>query len=61
LVAGKPIEPSARYRVALPAFLLTGGEVNMGFLKLDHPQLHDVRELRDIRRVLIDELRAAYR
>lgn len=61
LVAGKPIEPSARYRIALPAFLLTGGEVNMGFLKLDHPQLHDVRALRDIRHVLIDELRAAYR
>lgn len=61
LISGRPIDPAARYRVALPDFLLTGGEVNMGFLKRGHPQLHEVRELRDIRRALIDELKAVYR
>lgn len=60
-VSGKPIDPAAYYRVALPGFLLTGGEVNLGFLHRDHPQLQDVRELRDIRRALIDELKATYR
>ncbi|MBK7974476.1 MAG: bifunctional metallophosphatase/5'-nucleotidase [Deltaproteobacteria bacterium] len=60
LVGGKPIDPAARYGVALPAFLLTGAEVNLGYLKRDHPQLHDVTELRDIRLAAIDELRATY-
>ncbi len=60
LVGGKPIDPAARYRVALPAFLLTGAEVNLGYLKRDNPGVHDVEELRDIRLAAIDELRATY-
>jgi 5'-nucleotidase len=61
LIAGKPLDPAARYRVALTDFLLSGGEVNMGFLTRNHPQVHDLRELRDIRRVVIEELKATYR
>jgi 5'-nucleotidase len=61
LIAGKPLDPAARYRVALTDFLLSGGEVNMGFLTRKHPQVHDLRELRDIRRVVIEELKATYR
>jgi 5'-nucleotidase len=61
LIAGKPLDPTASYRVALTEFLLSGGEVNMGFLTRNHPQVHDVRELRDIRRVVIEELKATYR
>lgn len=61
LIAGKPLDPGARYRVALTDFLLSGGEINMGFLTRNHPQVHDLRELRDIRRVVIEELKATYR
>lgn len=60
-VAGRPIDPAGRYRVALTDFLLTGGEVNLGFLTRTNPQVHDVQEFRDIRRVVIDELAATYK
>ena len=60
LVQGRPIEPARRYTVALNDFLLTGLETNLGYLKRDHPQVHDVVELRDIRRVVIDELSRVY-
>ena len=59
-VGGKPVDPAGRYRVALTDFLLSGGEVNLGFLTRDNPQVRDVVELRDIRRVLIEELAAAW-
>jgi hypothetical protein len=57
LVQGKPIERTRRYTVALPAFLLTGREVNLGYLTRANPQVHDVEELRDIRRAVIEELK----
>ena len=60
-VGDKPLDPVARYRVALSDFLLTGGEVNLGFLTRTNPQVQDVRELRDIRHALIEELKATYR
>lgn len=61
LVQGRPIEPARRYTVALNDFLLTGGETNLGFLTRANPQVHDVVELRDIRRVVIEELARTYR
>jgi 5'-nucleotidase len=57
-VGGKPLNPSARYVVALPEFLLTGGETRMAFLTRDNRQVANVRELRDIRQAVITELRA---
>ncbi|CAG1006698.1 5'-nucleotidase / UDP-sugar diphosphatase [Burkholderiales bacterium] len=57
LVQGRPIDPARRYTVALPDFLLSGGEINLGYLTRANPQVHDVVELRDIRRVVIEELR----
>jgi 5'-nucleotidase len=57
LVHGKAIDPAARYVVALPDFLLTGGEVNLGYLTRSHAQVRDVEELRDIRHVVIDALK----
>jgi 5'-nucleotidase len=57
LVQGRAIEPARRYTVALTDFLLSGGETNLGFLTRANPQVHDVQELRDIRRVVIDEMR----
>ena len=59
-IAGQPLDPARRYTVAIADFLLTGGEVNLGFLTRAHPQVRDVQERRDIRRVSIDVLRAAY-
>jgi 5'-nucleotidase len=60
LIQGKPLEAAARYTVALPDFLLTGGETNFGFLTEANPAVHDVQYLRDVRMALIDELRAEY-
>ena len=59
-IAGQPITPKARYRVALTDFLLTGAEVNLGYLRRDHPQVHDIRELGDIRKAVMEELRRVY-
>jgi 5'-nucleotidase/UDP-sugar diphosphatase len=56
LVQGKPIDKARRYAVALPDFLLTGREVNLDYLSRANPQVHDVEELRDIRRAVIEEL-----
>jgi 5'-nucleotidase len=56
-VGGKPIVPTDRYSVVLPEFLLSGGEINMGYLTRAHPQVRDVQALRDIRHLVIDELR----
>ena len=59
-IGGRALDPAGRYSVAIADFLLTGGEVNLGFLTTSNPQVRDVREGRDIRRVLIESLRAAY-
>jgi len=61
LVQGQPIDPARRYSVALTDFLLSGGETNLGFLTRTNPQVHDVTELRDIRRVVIVKLAEVYR
>ena len=59
LYVGLPakIDPAARYTVAVPDFLLTGGERGLDFLKRDHPDVTDVKELRDVRQALIDEIK----
>ncbi len=56
IVDGRPIDPARRYRVAINDFLLSGGEINLAYLSRANPQVHDVVELRDIRRAVIDEL-----
>jgi len=60
LVQGRPIEPARRYNVALNDFLLTGAETNLGYLTRANPQVHDVVELRDIRRAVIEALARTY-
>ncbi len=57
--AGIPdrIDPAAHYTLAIADFLLTGGEANLGFLTRDNPEISDIQELRDIRLVVIDELK----
>ena len=61
LVQGRAIDPGGRYAVALSDFLISGGETNLGFLTRSNPQVHDVEELRDIRRAVIDQLRREQR
>ena len=57
LVQGRAIDPARRYSVGLTDFLLSGGETNLGFLTRANPGVRDVRELRDIRRAVIEALR----
>ena len=52
-----PIDPVARYTLAISDFLLTGAEENLGFLTRNNPEITDVSELRDVRLAVIDELR----
>jgi 5'-nucleotidase / UDP-sugar diphosphatase len=59
-IAGKRLDVSARYTVAMTDFLMSGGESNLGFLTRTNPAVHDVQDLRDVRLALIDELRAQY-
>ncbi len=56
---GEPADPAGRYRVALTDFLLSGGEVNLGFLTATTAGARCGR-VRDIRRVLIEELASAW-
>jgi 5'-nucleotidase len=60
LIQGAPLDPAARYRVAITDFLLSGRETNLGFLTEANPAVHDVQYSRDVRMALIDELRAEY-
>ena len=42
----------------IPAYLVfAGGEANLGFLTRANPEVTDVADLRDIRMVVIDELK----
>ena len=59
-IAGKPLDVSARYRVAVTDFLMSGGETNLGFLTRTNPAVHDVQDLRDVRMALIAELQQQY-
>ena len=59
-VRGAAIDPAARYVVAMPGFLLSGAETNLGFLTRAHPGVRDVQEMRDIRRSVIEELARAF-
>ncbi len=67
-LGGKPLNPKKNYRVALPAFLLTGEEKNLGFLqpgkaglgRVYEPDPADKTDLRnDIRLAIIAYMRAA--
>jgi len=59
-IGGQPIDPARRYVIAITDFLLTGREVNLGFLSRDNPDVSDVTELRDVRLALIDELKRQF-
>ncbi len=56
-VLGAPLDPSRRYVVAMPEFLLSGLESRMAFLTRTNPGVHDLKEFKDIRLAVIDTLR----
>jgi 5'-nucleotidase / UDP-sugar diphosphatase len=60
LVGGRPLDPAARYTVAMPDFLLTGAESRMAALNRSNVAVHDVQTLRDMRLGFIDELKARF-
>ena len=60
VVGGKPIDAAASYAIGVPEFLLTGGESRMAFLSRTSPGVRDVQEFRDIRVVIMDELKARF-
>lgn len=60
-VNGAPLDPAKRYVVGISDFLLTGGETNLAYLTRTNPEVHDPVELRDVRRAVIDELKAIYK
>jgi 5'-nucleotidase len=59
-IGEQALDPARRYTVAIADFLLTGGETNLGFLTRANPQVRDVSERRDIRRLLIEQLISTY-
>lgn len=60
MVQGKPLNPSTRYTVAMPEYLMTGREANLSFLTRTNPLIRPVEDLRDIRQALIAELAAQF-
>lgn len=56
-VGGATVRDDGWYKVVLTDFLLSGNETGLGFLKRDNPEVRVVRDLRDIRQSLIDQLR----
>lgn len=59
-VGGTPVDPSVTYRVAISDFLITGRETGLDYLVPDHPDLTVVRDHRDVRQALIDEMRRRF-
>jgi len=60
MVQGKPLNPSTRYAVAMPEYLMTGREANLPFLTRANPLIRTVEDLRDIRQALIAELSTTF-
>ncbi|HUR19225.1 MAG TPA: bifunctional metallophosphatase/5'-nucleotidase [Vicinamibacterales bacterium] len=60
MVQSKPLNPSTRYTVAMPEYLMTGREANLPFLTRTNPLIRPVEDLRDIRQALIAELSAKF-
>ncbi len=59
-VGGEAIDPEGSYVVVVPDFLITGREVGLGFFTPENEGLDVLKEERDVRLVLIDQLRRTY-
>jgi 5'-nucleotidase len=60
-VGPQNLDPAGRYTLAISDFLLTGAEVNLGLLTRQNPEISDIKDLRDIRMALIDELKRRWK
>jgi 5'-nucleotidase len=56
ILAGEPLDDARTYRLAMSDFLLSGREQGMDWLTRQHAELRVVRDHRDVRFALIDEL-----
>ena len=59
VIGGKTLDPARMYRVAISDYLAAGKEQGMDFLK-PGPDLTIVKENRDVRMAVIDQLRREY-
>jgi len=55
-VNGQPLEDARSYRVALTDFLVSGGERGLEYLNLQNTEVRMVRQLRDVRLALKEEM-----
>lgn len=60
LVDGASLDSARTYRVVTTDFLVSGAERNLAYLAPGNPDLGTIRELRDIRQVVMTELRRRY-
>lgn len=56
LINNQPLNPEKHYQVAINDFLLTGKEIGLDYLTLDHPDLKLITQGDDIRFALIKQL-----
>jgi 5'-nucleotidase len=57
---GAPIDPARAYSIVTVDFLMTGRQGNLEMLNRTNPEITGVRDLRDARRPMIEELSASY-
>ena len=60
IIRGAPLDPEKHYKVVTTDFLVSGGEQNLGYLSEKNSGLRMIRALRDVRLVVIDELKRRY-
>ena len=56
LINGQTLNAKKRYKIAVNTFLVSGKERNLNFLNVDHPELNIIRQKRDMRFALIEQL-----
>jgi 5'-nucleotidase len=61
VINGTPLDPAKRYTVGISDFLMTGGETNLGYLTRTNPGVHEVEELNDLRRAVINQFKQIYK
>ncbi|MHC5778911.1 bifunctional metallophosphatase/5'-nucleotidase [Nostoc sp.] len=57
LIQGQPLDPKRTYKIAVNDFLISGKEKGLDFLNLQQPGIKLIAEKRDIRFVMIDQLK----
>ncbi|MHC5825624.1 MAG: 5'-nucleotidase C-terminal domain-containing protein, partial [Nostoc sp.] len=57
LIQGQPLDPKRTYKIAINDFLISAKEKGLDFLNLQQPGIKLIAEKRDIRFVMIDQLK----